>query len=59
MRLRIVNVLGEAVQTLVNEELGSGTHYLTFDASSLGSGIYFAILSSNHILQTQKLILIE
>ncbi len=42
--LKVFNVLGQEVATLVSETLPAGTHTAVFDASRLGSGVYYAVL---------------
>jgi hypothetical protein len=44
VRLVIYDVLGRQVASLVDGRLAQGTHHFPFDASSLGTGVYFAHL---------------
>ncbi|HZH72409.1 MAG TPA: T9SS type A sorting domain-containing protein, partial [Mariniphaga sp.] len=39
--LKIFDVLGQEVATLINENLDSGIHNINFDASAINSGVYF------------------
>jgi len=39
--LKIYNVLGQQLKTLINQFQSAGTHKVSFDASSLSSGVYF------------------
>jgi hypothetical protein len=39
--LKIFNVIGEEVATLVNEKLEEGIYNYEFEAAELNSGIYF------------------
>jgi len=55
--LRVFDVLGREVATLVNEELHSGSYQATFDASKLASGVYLYELRVGSFLQTQKMVL--
>ncbi|MCB9248891.1 MAG: T9SS type A sorting domain-containing protein [Ignavibacteriales bacterium] len=57
--LRIYDVLGREVRTLVNKELNSGKYEIEFDASSLSSGIYFYSLRAGSFLSTKKLMLLK
>ena len=57
--LKIYDVLGREVATLVNEELTAGTHETILDASSFSSGVYFYQLRANHYAKTKKMILIK
>ena len=41
VNLKIFNVLGEEVMTIVNEERAEGIHYVSFDATYFSGGIYF------------------
>ena len=57
--LKIYDVLGRQVTTLVNEELNVGKHETVFDASRISSGIYFYQLKAGSFVQTKKMILIK
>jgi hypothetical protein len=55
--LKVSDVLGREVATLVNRELQAGTYQATFDASHLGSGVYFYQLRAGTFFQTRKMVL--
>ena len=57
--LKIYDVIGNEVATLVNEKKEAGEYEVEFNASNLPSGIYFSRLQSNIGIQTQKLLLIK
>jgi hypothetical protein len=57
--LKIFNILGQEVKSLVNEYQNAGVHKLTFDASSLTSGVYFYSLSTDNFLQVKKMMLVK
>jgi len=57
--LKIYNVLGQEVTTLLNSELSAGTYTYSFDASKLSSGIYFYTIHSNNFSLTKKMILLK
>ena len=57
--LKVYDVLGREVTTLVNEELSTGTYNYNFDASKLTSGIYFYKISAGNFVETKKMILIK
>lgn len=57
--LEIFNILGQKVQTLVNERKNPGTYRVTFDARNLSSGMYFYKLSTSGFTQTKKMVLIK
>ena len=57
VKLAVYNTLGQEVMTLVNEVMESGTHSVTFDASSLTSGAYFYKLETAQFSKTMKMLL--
>ena len=70
VNLKVYDVLGNEVATLVNEEKSAGTYEIEFNSSSptngglsgikkLSSGIYFYQLKVGSIIQTKKMILLK
>ncbi len=57
--LKIYDVLGNEVATLVNEEKSAGTYEVEFDGAGLPSGIYFYQLSAGNFVETKKMILLK
>jgi hypothetical protein len=58
--LKIFDILGREIATLVNEELKGGILYKkTFDASKLSSGIYFYRLQAGEKIMAKKLLLLK
>jgi len=57
--LKVYNVLGEEIKTLVNKELNIGVYEVNFNASGFASGIYFYSLKTGDFVSTKKLILIK
>jgi hypothetical protein len=57
--LKIYDVLGVEVATLVNEEKPAGNYSIEFNGSNLASGIYFYQLKSDGYAATKKLILLK
>jgi len=57
--LKVYDVLGNEVATLVNEEKTAGSYEVEFDGSHLSSGIYFYELRAGEFVQTKKLILMK
>ena len=55
--LKIFDIIGREIQTLVNEQLQPGTYEVMFDGSNLASGIYFYQLKSENFSETKKLII--
>ena len=57
--LKVYDVLGNEVATLVNEYRNAGSYEVDFNTSSLSSGIYFYRLQAGSFVQTKKMILIK
>jgi hypothetical protein len=57
--LKVFNVLGQAVRILAYKNFSAGFHKVTFDASSLTSGIYFYQLFGNEVNLIRKMMLIK
>jgi hypothetical protein len=57
--LKVYDVLGHEVQTLIDEYKNPGGYKVTFDASGLPSGIYYYRLESAGFSETKKMILLK
>jgi len=57
--LRIYNVLGQQVATLVNEVQEQGNYVALFEAKSLASGVYYYKLEAGNFTQTMKMLLMK
>jgi hypothetical protein len=57
--LKVYDILGKEIASLVNEEQQAGSYNVTFNASNLSSGIYFYTLKTDNFTQTRKMILIK
>lgn len=57
--LKIYDVMGREVQTLVNEKLQPGTYESSFDGSQFTSGVYFYKLSTDGFSETKKMLLLK
>ena len=57
--LKVYDILGSEVATLVNEEKSIGRYEINFDASALASGVYIYQLSVNDFISSKKMILIK
>ena len=57
--LKVYDVLGREVATLVNEQKPAGNYEVTFDAADLSSGIYFYTLRAGSKNITKKMILLR
>ena len=59
VRLKVYNVLGEEIATLLNEELNVGTYTTQWNASGMASGVYFYRLQTGDFVDTKKLLLLK
>jgi len=59
VQLKVYNVLGKEVATLVNKHQKPGTYKITFDATNLSSGVYYYILSVGEYRQVKKMIILK
>ncbi|MEW5798168.1 MAG: T9SS type A sorting domain-containing protein [Bacteroidota bacterium] len=57
--LKVYDVLGKEITTLVQEERSAGRYTVRFDASSLASGLYFYRLRSDNNVSIKKMILMK
>ncbi|RPI18091.1 MAG: T9SS C-terminal target domain-containing protein [Ignavibacteriae bacterium] len=57
--LKIYDVTGKEVKTLVNEMKTAGTHSVVFDAQSFASGVYFYKIEANDFSYIKKMILVK
>ena len=57
--LKVFDVLGRQVQSLVNTTQVPGDYSVTFNAQSLSSGVYFYQLSAGSFTETKKLMLLK
>lgn len=59
VKLKVFDVLGKEVSSLVNANLVKGTYKIDFNGSGLNSGIYFYRLEANNFIQTKRMTLIK
>ncbi|MCL5021379.1 MAG: T9SS type A sorting domain-containing protein [Bacteroidetes bacterium] len=57
--LKIYNVLGQEVTTLVNQRQTAGNYIVTFDASRFASGVYLYRLSAGSYNSVRKMVLLK
>ena len=59
VQLKVYDILGREVTTLVNETKAPGNYEVTFNASNLASGVYFYRLKAGDFVETKKMILLR
>jgi len=57
--LKVYDILGNEVATLVNERQNAGTYSVEWDASNYPSGVYFYKLQAGEFVETKKMTLIK
>ncbi len=59
VNLSIYNTRGQLVETLINRQIQSGYHFVKWDGSNVGSGVYFYRISAGDYSATGKCILLK
>lgn len=59
VELRVYDILGQEITTLVNKVQSPGNYEVTFNGSQLASGVYFYRLAAGDFVQTKKMLLIK
>ncbi|MBT8379679.1 MAG: T9SS type A sorting domain-containing protein [Ignavibacteria bacterium] len=59
VQLKVYDVLGNEVATLVNEEKPAGNYVINFSAEKNPSGVYFYALNAGDFIQTKKMLLLK
>lgn len=57
--LKVYDITGKLVSTLVNDELSSGNHYIEFNGLNLSSGVYFYSLNTPNFSESKKMVLVK
>ena len=57
--LKVYDILGREVTTLVDAQQNAGQYHVTFDGSRLASGVYFYRIQAGSFIQTKKLMLLK
>ncbi len=59
VKLKIYDIIGEEIVTLINEEQTPGKYEVEFDGSNLSSGVYFYKIEAGEFVETKKLVLMK
>jgi len=59
VNLTVFNVLGQKVETVINEDLAAGVHTYDWNASAVSSGVYFYRLTTDQNTETRKMMLLK
>jgi hypothetical protein len=59
VQIKIYDILGNEIITLVDKQKSPGTYEVKFDGSKLSSGVYFYKLSTGNFTNTKKMLLMK
>ncbi len=57
--MKVYNILGQEVVTLVNADQHAGSHLVKFNGDRLTSGVYYYVIQANGVTRTRKMILLK
>ena len=57
--VKVYNIAGHEITTLINDELSTGNHSIQWDGSHQPSGVYFVKIESISFVQTRKMVLLK
>ena len=57
--LKVYDMVGREVATLINTSMAEGVHEVNWNASGLASGVYFSKLIANDHVEVKRMILIK
>jgi hypothetical protein len=57
--LKVFDILGNEIETLVNEEKSIGIYEVQFDARGISSGVYFYTLTAGNFVENKKMMLLK
>ena len=57
--IKVYNLLGQEVATVVNEVRDAGVHTVSFDASELSAGVYLYVMQSGNFMTTNRMTLLK
>jgi hypothetical protein len=59
VNISVYNVLGEKIETLINQNLESGAYEISFSASEYPSGIYYYKIEAGNFISVKKMIILK
>ncbi len=59
IQLKVYDILGREIATLVNEQLQAGIYEVEWNAENFPSGVYFYIITAGNFTQTRKMVLMK
>jgi hypothetical protein len=59
VKIKVYDVLGNEITTLVNDIQSAGTYKVSFDAKNLSTGVYFYRISAGNFQEIRKMIFLK
>jgi hypothetical protein len=59
VQIKVYDILGNEVKTLVNKEQSAGSYEVEFNGSDLASGVYFYRLNAGQFTSVKKMMLLK
>ena len=59
VRLQVYNLLGQLVQTIVDEDKQAGSHNATWNANDVANGLYFYRILAGEFIQSKKAVVLK
>lgn len=59
VKLKVFDIKGNLVETIINSKLETGYHQVSFNASGISSGLYFYKLEAGNFVQTKKMVFVK
>ncbi|MCP4633165.1 MAG: T9SS type A sorting domain-containing protein, partial [candidate division Zixibacteria bacterium] len=59
VNLSVYNLMGQNIETIINNSMEKGQHNINWDASTYSSGIYFYKLTTNNKTFTKRMTLLK
>lgn len=57
--MKVYDIVGSEIETLVNEEKKAGSYLVTFDGANLSSGVYICSMTGNGFVKSIKMLMIK
>ena len=57
--LKVYDILGKEITSLVNQSQQPGYYEIDFNASNLSNNVYFYILKAGNFVETKKMLLLK
>jgi len=59
VKIKVFDITGKEIETLVNEQLQPGTYETDWNASSFSSGVYFYKITAESYTETKRMLIVK